>query len=349
MALRTDLKAIPAYHFAEKPCSIKLDQNESPFSLPQALHTELFERLKKVALNRYPELSAHSLRERLANYHSWPVEGIVMSAGSNVLIQALVIAAGMGQTVLSVKPSFSVYGLQARVLGANLLEIALEDDFTLPKKALLEALEGHQGVFFLANPAAPTANLFDEASLRELAEASKGKWLMVIDEAYHQFSGTDYAFLAKDYAHVLCLRTFSKAFGLGGVRLGYSLSTKDLAKEVQKTVLPFSISALQLTIGQFVLEHPELIQETIRCTLAERERLSIALKALTGITVYPSTTNFILIRVANPEALYHALLERSICIRRQDHLAQLEGCLRISVGKPEENDALLQALSDILR
>lgn len=348
MALRSQLNLVSAYHFSEKPCSIKLDQNESPFELPAALKTELFERLQGLALNRYPELSAHSLRQRLAEYLNWTADGIVISGGSNVLIQALTIAAGIGQQVLTVKPSFSVYGLEAKLLGAELIEIPLKADFSLPKKELLTVLKQGKGVFFLANPAAPTANLFSQEDILDLAEAAKNNWLMVIDEAYHQFSGTDYSFLIKDFPQLICLRTFSKAFALGGVRLGFGLMQPALAEQIQKTLLPFSISSLQLAIAEFILERPELSQRNLELILLERERMAKELKSFSNLTLYPSKANFFLFRVANAEALYNGMLKHDICIRRQDHLPLLEGCLRVSVGKAEENDAFLSALRTLL-
>ncbi len=348
MALRSQLGLVPAYHFSEKPCSIKLDQNESPFDLPEDLELELFDRLKKVALNRYPELSAHTLRQHLANYLGWSAEGIVISGGSNVLIQALIIAAGLGQQVLTVKPSFSVYGLEANILGADFIELPLGENFSLPKAALVSALKKGKGVFFLANPAAPTANLFSQEDIIELAEAAKDNWIMVIDEAYHQFSATDYSFLIKGFPQLICLRTFSKAFGLAGARLGYALMQEALAEQIQKTILPFSVSGLQLTIGEFMLEHPKLTEKNLGLILLERERMAQAFKAFKNITVFPSQTNFFLFRVKDAEGLYNGMLKHNICIRRQDHLPMLEGCLRVSVGKPEENDAFLSALTSLL-
>ncbi|MCA9836672.1 MAG: histidinol-phosphate transaminase [Trueperaceae bacterium] len=348
MALRPQLDLVPAYHFTEQSCTIKLDQNESPFELPDHLQEALFERLKGVALNRYPELNAHSLRKHLAEYLNWSPDGMVISGGSNILIQALVVAAGLGQQVLTVKPSFSVYSLEANILGTDLVEIPLEEDFSLPKNQLIERLKRGKGVFFLANPAAPTANLFEKADIIELAEAAKDNWLMVIDEAYHQFSKTDYSFLIKDYPHIVCLRTFSKAFGLGGVRLGYALMADKVAEQVQKTVLPFSISGLQLAIGEFMLEHQDLIRQNLELILQERERLYQNLGQIKKIKAYPSQANFFLLRVPDAASLYKGMLEHSICIRRQDHLPLLEGCVRVSVGKPEENDAFLSALSKLL-
>ena len=149
----------------------------------------------------------------------------MVSGGANKLIRTFVEVCGVGESMLTVAPTFSVYALQAPILGARLLEIPLNDDFSLPMEALLEALSKDRGVFFLANPAAPTGNLFDRRDVEILVEAAYPNWTVVIDEAYYQFSETDFSDLAKRYDHVASLRTFSKAFALGGVRLGYTLTS----------------------------------------------------------------------------------------------------------------------------
>ncbi len=349
MTIRSALKTAPAYHFSPHPQSIKLDQNESPYDLPADLRACAIERLMALPFHRYPDLTAESLRASLSRYLGWPDQGIVVSSGSNVLIQAFVSAAGIAQQVLCVSPTFSVYALQAKLLGAEFHSVPLESDFSLPLNGLLDALAHGRGVLFLANPAAPTGNLHRSEELEVLAQASQDNWLMVIDEAYQQFSGTDYRYLVEAYPHVVSLRTFSKAFGLGGLRLGYALMQAPLAEQIQKVLLPFSVSDLQSTIAQVVLENSDYVTERVTECLAERKRLASALADLAQVTVFPSATNFLLFRVPNAAATYQALLERDIVIRRQDHLPLLEGCLRVSVGAPHENTAFLTALADILQ
>jgi len=349
MNIRDELKALPAYHFSAKESQIKLDQNESPFDLPLELRSSINEKLSNVALNRYPELNAHGLKQRLAAQLGVSPDGIVFSGGSNVLIQALVIAAGLGKSVLSVAPSFSVYNLQAKLLGSELVEVPLGADFALPVDDLVSVLREKSGVFFLANPAAPTGNCFSADDVLRLAEASKDDWLFVIDEAYHQFSKTDFSFLIERFDHVVCLRTFSKAYGLGGVRLGYGLMQSALAENIQKVILPFSISVLQLALAETVLEHKTYVDGHIELLLGERERVFAELSGLSQLRVFPSETNFILFEVRDAEKVYTALLDHGVLIRRQDHLPQLEGCLRVAIGTKEENDMFLLALKESLK
>ncbi len=348
MFLRSQVIAAPAYNFTPHLEPIKLDQNESPYDLPLALKKEVLARLESILFNRYPDLGAEGLRHKLSKHLNYPEKGIVISGGSNVLIQAFVMAAGIGHQVLTVSPTFSVYPLQAKLLGANLVECQLNPDFSLPLENLLQKLSSGQGVFFLANPAAPTANLFTEKDIEILAEASKDNWLFVLDEAYHQFSNTDSQHLIKHYDHVASLRTFSKAFGLGGVRLGYALMQPSLAEHIQKLILPFSVSALQTSIAEIILENPEWVKTRVEEILQERTRVMQALSHVKGLEVLPSHTNFFLMRIKNPDHVYQKLLEAGIVIRRQDHLPMLQGCLRVSIGTPYENNQFLDIISKIV-
>ena len=347
MSVRDELYAAPPYHFTARSQSIKLDQNESPYDLPNALKRQVFERLAQIPFNRYPEINAHTLRGLLAARYDWAETGVVVSGGSNVLIQGLVSAAGMGKTVLTVAPTFSVYPMQAKLLGARLLECELEKDFSLPLEALKAELRKNSGIFFLANPAAPTGNTFSAEATSELAEASADRWIFVIDEAYHQFSNTNFAGLVKAHPHVVSLRTLSKAFGLGGVRLGYGLMQPELAEQVQKVLMPFSISALQLAVGEVVLNNPAYAETYIAEVEVEREKLSATLNSLPDVTPYPSETNFILFKVSDVEAFFEGLLRRDIVIRRQDYVPGLSGCLRVSVGTPAQNEAFMKAATEV--
>jgi histidinol-phosphate aminotransferase len=353
MFLRPEVKAAPAYNFTAHPAAIKLDQNESPYDLPETLKVKVLERFQMLDFNRYPDLAGESIRPKLAAFYGWDEKGVVVSGGSNILIQAFVTAAGIGHTVLTVKPTFSVYPLQAKLQGATLVEVPLNTDFSLPFNKLLDELQKGQGVFFLANPAAPTGNVFSASQLEALAEASSQSWLFVIDEAYHQFSKTDYSYLVKRYPHVASLRTFSKAFGLGGVRLGYGLMQSELAVHIQKLVMPFSISGLQLVTTDIVLDEVlatphHFVQERIEESLSERARVMRELSTLPDIHVFPSEANFFLVRVPNAENFHEQLLQAGIIIRRQDHLPGLKNCVRVSIGTPQENSVFLQTAKRLL-
>jgi len=347
-AIRPAVTGLGAYRFTPHEAEVVLDQNESPYGLPETLRDEAAQLAASVALNRYPDLEPRRLRARLAEVSGWPADGIAVAGGSNVLIQAAVLAAGIGRTVLTVAPTFSVYGLQARIAARNLVEVPLGPDFSLPVEQLEEKLKEGSGVLFVASPAAPTGNSHPQAELERLADAAGDRWLFVVDEAYHEFAGTDLSGFARGRPGTVVLRTLSKAAGLAGLRLGYALTDPFTAEQLRKVVMPFSVSALQEELGLLLLRDPERLKDNVRRTVQERERLQAALGKLPDVTVFPSAANFMLFRVPAAASVHAGLLERSVLVRRQDHLPQLEGCLRVSVGLPAENSAFLEALAEVM-
>lgn len=345
MTVRPEIRALAPYNFTAHDAAIKLDQNESPYDLPEHIKQTIAERVSQLTFNRYPEIIAQSLRKKIADYHGWHETGVMVEGGSNKLIRTFVEVCGIGESILTVAPTFSIYALQAPILSARLLEIPLADDFALPMDALLDALEQGRGVFFLANPAAPTGNVFARADIERLVAAAAPNWTVVIDEAYCQFSGTDFSDLARRYDHVASLRTFSKAFALAGLRLGYVLTSPRLAEQLEKARMPFALSALQVAAGMAVLESPDYVQHYINEVSTERQRVFAALADLAHVKVEPSVTNFMIFNVSDPERYYRGLLARGVLIRRQDHL--LPGYLRVSLGTPDENTAFIEAIRDV--
>ena len=340
--VRADVRALPAYRFKAHSAAVKLDQNESSADLPAPLREAALERLRRAEWHRYPPLHDDRVAARLAARHDWPPEGVVVAGGSNVLIQALVVLSGLGRRVLTLAPSFQLYELQARLLGAQVVEVPLGEGFAFPADEIAGEIAVGEGVAFVPAPLAPTGNAVDGADLRRVAESAGEGWTFVVDEAYAEFADSDQRDLATLLPHVVRLRTFSKAFGLAGARLGYALAHPELATELRKVLLPFSVSALQLAVADAVLDAPELVAERVRGVVAERERLFAELVAR-DVVCLPSVTNFLLLTVPDPAATHQALLERGVLVRRQDHLPRLSGALRVTVGLPAENDAFLRA------
>ena len=347
MKLRPEVLGLPAYHFEAHDAAVKLDQNEAPDDLPESLRRAALERLARQPWNRYPELHPQGLAERLGARHGWPADGVAVAGGSNVLIQAATILGGLGRRVATVRPTFSVYALQARLLGATLVEVPLGPGFALPTEALLEVLQVGEGVAFVAAPMAPTGNAVDPTDLERLAEAAGDRWLLVVDEAYGEFALVDHDALARAHPQVVRLRTLSKAFGVAGARLGYALAHPEVAVELRKALLPFSVSALQVAVAETVLDAPGVVAERVALAVAERERIRSALSTRADVVVFPSVANFVLLRVDDAAATYAGLRDLGVLVRRQDHLPGLDGCLRVSVGAPAENDAFLNAFAAV--
>jgi histidinol-phosphate aminotransferase len=344
-AVRAAVRRAPAYPFTPIDAPIKLDQNESGHDFPADLKHLALERLAASDWNRYPDMHADTLRRTIGRYADWNPDGIVVTPGSNVLIHALAQAAGIGQRLLTVTPGFSLYALSAKLLEAELTEVPLEPDFALPSRSILRELERGRGVLFLAEPHAPTGALHPIDDIEAILEAARD-WIVVLDEAYFEFSGRDHKrYLERE--NVCILRTFSKAWGLGGARLGYLMAQPALAANIQKLCSPFNVSVLIGGVAQVALEHPEYVQARVREVLSERERVFEALKNHRSWVIYPSHANYHLIRTPDAKRAHAQLLERGVLVRRQDSYPGLEGCIRVSIGKPEENSAFVAAALEL--
>lgn len=347
--VRAAVLASPDYPFVPIDAPIKLDQNESFADFPDHLKDLALQRLRQLPWHRYTDLNAEALCEAVARHEEWPADGTVVTTGSNVLISLLIqLSALGGGRVVTVKPNFALYGLDAELLGATLTEVPLREDLSIDIDAVIGTLHGAdgpapQGVIYLPRPHAPTGSLCPLDALERLAQASQG-WLLVIDEAYHHFiEGPDARALARRHPHVVLLRTLSKAWGLAGLRLGYALAPQAVARQLRKLVPPFGVSVLQTVCAQVALEHPGYVQERVALTLRERERLFAALQRHPTWRALPSQANFLLVRTPDAAQAHAQLLAGGVLVRRQDRLHALQGCIRVTVGTVEENDAFLRA------
>lgn len=347
MMIRDEVRNAPGYRFRAHPHRVKLDQNEAPDDLPPEVRERAMEKMRSASWHRYPDMHATTLARLLAEREGWDPAGVVVAPGSNVLIQGAILAAGLGRRVATVAPTFAVYVDQARLLGVPLDTVPLlRPSFSLDVPAMRSVLEAGPGVAFLADPAAPTGNRLADADVAAVLDAaSQNDWLTVIDEAYAPFDGRDRLDLVRERPERVSLRTLSKADGLAGVRLGYALCAPDTARQLEKVLLPFRVSALQAAVAEAVLEAgAPLRQARVKEIVRERDRMRAALTRLDAVHAFESSTNFVLFRVDDPEGVHRRLLEEGVLVRRQDHLPGVEGCLRVTVGRRDENDAFLDAL-----
>ncbi len=349
LPIRDAVLSSPDYPFVPIDARIKLDQNESAEDFPEPLKTLVLERLAQTHWHRYTDLNSEAISAVIARYEDWSPAGVVVTTGSNVLIALLIQLAALDRRVVTVTPNFALYGLDAKLLGASLTEVPLRPDFSMDVSALIEAIKDAPtntartgGVVYLPQPHAPTGSVAATGDLEKLATASS-QWLTVIDEAYHQFARTDAKALARRFAHVVLLRTFSKAWGLAGARLGYALASDDVARQLRKLVPPFAVSVMQTLAAQVALENPSYMKDRVERTIQERERLTLALKRHPSWEVFPSSANFLLIRTPSASRAHAELLGAGVLVRRQDAYAGLEGCIRVTIGTREDNDAFLRA------
>jgi len=348
--IRPEVAALTAYHVPPAEGLIKLDAMENPYPLPAELVDLWLERLRGVALNRYPDPEAVALKARLRAVTGLPEDqGLLLGNGSDEIIQMLALAVGgPGRVVLAPEPGFVMYRMIARFTGMDYVGVPLAADFELDTEAMLAAIERHRpALVFLAYPNNPTGNLFDEAAMERIIEAAPG--LVVVDEAYTAFAEASFQDRLGRHPNLLLMRTLSK-LGLAGLRLGYLAGPRPWLEEIDKLRLPYNINSLTQASAEFALDHHHVFEEQTRRIRAARARLAAELAALPGLTVHPSRANFLLVRLADPDALFDHLLERGILVKKLHgtHPA-LAGCLRFTVGSEEENARLLAAVAEFLR
>jgi len=351
---RPDVRAMHAYVVQDAAGFIKLDAMENPFSLPPALQARLGERLGTVALNRYPGVRVNDLHAALRAHARVPEGmGLVLGNGSDELISLLCVACAQpGAVALAPLPGFVMYEAFARQTGMGFVGVPLTPDFELDGPAMLAAIREHRpALTWIAYPNNPTANLWDDAVIEQIIEAvaANGQGLVIIDEAYQPFASRSYHDRLGRHPHVLLMRTLSK-FGLAGVRLGYMMGRADLIEQVEKVRPPYNVSVLNVEAALFALEHADEFARQAALIRSERDRLLAALADMPGARAYPSQANMILVRVNDAAAVFQALKARGILIKNVAGLHRLlANCVRLTVGTPAENDALIAALRDVLR
>jgi len=349
--IRPEIRALKAYHVPDSAGMVKLDAMENPYGWTETLKREWCEALKTVALNRYPDPAANALRARLREAYNVPAGmELMLGNGSDELIQIILMAlARPGTTALAPVPTFVMYEMIATLAGMKFTGVPLAPDFALDTEAMLEDIAHHKpAVVFLAWPNNPTGNLFDAAAVEEIVRRAPG--LVVVDEAYHAFCQRSFMDRLGLYDNLLVMRTLSK-LGLAGLRLGVLAGDPRWLAEFDKVRLPYNIGSPTQASAEFALRHRAVLDEQAARIRADREKLYGELADLPGLTVWPSSANFILFRVEGRPAgeVFAVLKGQGILIKNLDgsHPA-LAGCLRVTVGAPEENARFLGALKKSL-
>jgi histidinol-phosphate aminotransferase len=350
--IRQDVASMHAYAIQDSRGLIKLDAMENPFRLSDALQRELGERLGRVAINRYPGRSTADVVAALTQFVGLPAGcKLMLGNGSDELIDLLSVACDVpGATILAPLPGFVMYQMSAKLRGLNFVGVPLTPEFELDEAAMLAAIEQHRpALTYIAYPNNPTANLFDDAIVeRIVAAVGRQQGLVVFDEAYQPFASRSWLPRLAQHEHVLVMRTLSK-FGLAGVRLGYLCGHAALIDEVDKVRPPYNVSVLNAEATLFALDHADEYARQAALLRAERERLQTALARLSGVRAFPSEANMILLRVSDSARTFEGLKSRGVLVK---HIAGLHpllaNCLRLTVGSPEENDAMIRALEQSL-
>jgi histidinol-phosphate aminotransferase len=359
--VRPEIRAEHAYRVVtEQDVAAKLDQNESPYDLPPEIKRAAMDLFYDTSWNRYPPDRPHELTQRLAAKLDWPREGLIVGRGSNELIQTIGLClVSPGRRVVLPRPMFALFESIVRMHGGSPVSVAPEEDLSHRADAVIAAMQASRApLTIVCSPNNPTGHAFSHAELTAMAEASSG--VLLIDEAYVEFTeGPTALDLAREFAHVIVLRTMSKAMGLAGLRLGYLAGHPQLIAEMEKARLPFLVDRLSEAVAIAVLERDDLIRERVAEMKSERERVVAALSVRGDLEIIPSSANFFLLRAdMSSVELQSRLLAEGVRVRNVTGYPELAGgsgsgrfstgWVRASVGTRSENSDFLAALERVL-
>lgn len=365
-SVRPDLADLEPYDPDMRPVRIMLSANENNWGMPDDVASEVQRRLASVALNRYPEATSPRLRELLGQM--WDVSAhrvVVANGGDELLFNLLLAYGGKGRVLVNCPPTFSAYELYAKLTATSVVNVNRDaNTFELDEDGLLEAArDPRAALVVVTSPNNPTGNLASVDFVRKLAQATSA--LVLVDEAYAEFCDVRASCvpLVAELPNVCVLRTMSKAYALAGARVGYLICPDDVADAMLAVRLPYSVNRMSQVVAETVVEMRGEFVPVIEAVREERSRLTEALETLAaevaaslpdgadGLRVWPSEANFVMVRFPGQtgglpcaDEMHELLAADSILVRNFSHTPGLEGCLRISVGKPEEDDELLVSL-----
>ncbi|MBP2626712.1 MAG: Histidinol-phosphate aminotransferase [Firmicutes bacterium] len=341
---RPGLEKIKPYSVEEKDWDIKLDANESPNNLPPLVRERVMNRLEYLAFNRYPEIGMRDLRAQIAESFNMNIQNVQIGNGSSEIIMALCqVFGGPGRSIIFPVPSFSMYAVYAQVTDSHPVPVQLGADYSVPRDKVLQAAEeSNAKLIILCNPNNPTGTVMPHEDIEYIV--SQAKCPVLVDEAYFEFYGQSAVDLMNKYDNVIIARTFSKAYGLAAARVGYVLANADIITMLERVLMPYHINSLSLATAEILYQMRDEFMPGLEQMIAERKRLTGSLEAIAGIKVYPSETNFILIRTTKSEELSAYLSAKNIGIRDFSAAPGLINCIRFTVGTPLENDDLLKAI-----
>lgn len=346
---RCAVERLAPYRVAMPAHRRKLNQNESAAELPAPLKRRIVQRLARAAWRRYPDYPPTRLQDAIARREGLPAAAVLVGHGSNELLYAAALATlERGGAMLLPAPSYPVARLAAGLAGARTVAVPLGPRFEYEPGRIVAAVRRHRPrLVFLPSPNNPTGGALDPEQADWIAARCRA--LLVVDEAYHEFSSLSLRPLLRRHRHLLLLRTLSKAYRIAALRVGYLLGDEQALRRVEVAKPPHSIDLLGQIAGEAILEEPSFIAGEVRRVTKARDLMFEKISALAGLEVFPSQANFLLVRAGDAAALHATLLAAGILVRPVGlgpaAPESLRGCLRISIGTDADNRAVLRLLT----
>ncbi|MCA8916080.1 MAG: histidinol-phosphate transaminase [Planctomycetes bacterium] len=324
-------------------CAIKLNQNENAWDWPAHLKQEVFERVRDLPWNRYPPFTPDAFVGKVAAHIGAEPGQVLVGNGSNELLYSVFVSTlERGRKVVIPQPTFTVYKLLADLLGAEVETAGLNAELQYDAAALERAAED-ASVVVLATPNNPTGSVIDPTDLEHLVNTSGALW--VVDEAYFEFHGETAIELTRSCRNLVVLRTFSKALATAGLRFGCMVCHPEARPIFGAAKLPYNLNIFTMAAVETAIENAVTMKGRVEELKRERDRVARKLREYSGVNVFPSRANFILFETErNPRDIWKAMVERGVLIRDVSGYPRLSKALRVSIGRPEENDAFIKAL-----
>ncbi|MEO8794550.1 MAG: histidinol-phosphate transaminase [Daejeonella sp.] len=341
--LRENIKNLVPYSSARDEfkgeASVFLDANENSFGSP--LDTNY---------NRYPDPLQFKLKQKIAEIKGVPPRNTFVGNGSDEAIDLLFRAfcrPGI-DNVITVPPTYGMYEVSANINDIEVRKVPLQTDFQLNLEGIAEAIDENTKLIFICSPNNPTGNSIDRDAIQTILTNFSG--LVIIDEAYINYSRQK-TFIQEltEFSNLVVLQTLSKAWGLAGLRIGMAFASEEIIDVLNRVKPPYNINQASQQLALDALANVEQVNNWIRQTIAERDNLITLLAELAFVqTIFPSDANFLLLKTADPKSIYNILVDKGIIVRDRSKVELCEGCLRITVGTPEENELLIKTLQNIV-
>ncbi|MEC7640974.1 MAG: histidinol-phosphate transaminase [Nitrospinota bacterium] len=345
--VRSNVQSLKGYQVENACDAIQMHANENPFPPSADLMGIFRECLQETVLNRYPDPACRELKHALAKRTGSSVDHLVIGNGSDELIQLILqIFCKDGDRIVFPDPAFGMYSIIAQGMGLSPQPFPLDDQWDFSADKILTSLaKSNARVIFFGYPNNPTGNCFSTTEIQEVIENFSG--IVVVDEAYYDFSKKTLLGQMKDHNNLIILRSLSK-IGLAGLRVGYGLAEPFIIKQLDKVRLPYNSNSLSQRFAEKVLQNFTAVDDQIHQIVKERQRLSQALSNIDSLTVFPTDANFILFRVSqDATTVFNQLLERGILVRDLSSHPRLHRCLRVTVGSPQENNRFLDQVTGL--
>jgi len=349
---RDDLRALEGYHSPQVEVVVRLNTNESPFPPPEGFVERWTAALRALPFHRYPDRAATELRVALGEFLGQPPARLFCANGSNEVLQTLLLTyGGPGRCAAMFEPTYALHEHISRITGTGVVAGERGAAFAVDVAAASDLIRrSRPSVVFVCSPNNPTGTVEPRPTVEALADiaASHGA-LLVVDEAYGEFAPWSAIDLVDDDRPLAVVRTYSKVWSLAAVRLGYAVAPRWVVEELDKVVLPYTLSAPTQLAGRIALDFRPEMERRVASLVEERGRLFSALAELAGVMAFPSGANFVLVRVrGDAHQVWRRLLERGVLVRDFSRWPRVEGCLRVTVGTREENDTFLAAFREVL-